>query len=94
MAQSVGEVSLDIVAGKNNIGSVVKSSMNECQDAVNKGSSGIGGALGKIGSVVLWVPYHAGVMHADPAQGVACRRHGCGCEQQKQNNSSGNIFHR
>ena len=51
MAQSVGEVSLDIVAGKNNIGSVVKSSMNECQDAVNKGSSGIGGALGKIGSV-------------------------------------------
>ena len=51
MAQSVGEVSLDIVAGKNNIGSVVKSSMNECQDVVNKGSSGIGGALGKIGSV-------------------------------------------
>ena len=52
MAQSVGEVSLDIVAGKNNIGSVVKSSMNECQDAVNKGSSGISGALGKIGGVV------------------------------------------
>ena len=51
MPQSVGEVSLDIVAGKNNIGSVVKSSMNECQDVVNKGSSGIGGALGKIGSV-------------------------------------------
>ena len=51
MAQSVGEVSLDIVAGKNNIGSVVKSSMNECQDVVNKGSSGIGGALGKIGNV-------------------------------------------
>ena len=52
MAQSVGEVSLDIVAGKNNIGSVVKSSMNECQDTVNKGSSGISGALGKIGGVV------------------------------------------
>ena len=51
MAQSVGEVSLDIVAGKNNIGSVVKSSMSECQDTVNKGSSGISGALGKIGSV-------------------------------------------
>ena len=51
MPQSVGEVSLDIVAGKNNIGSVVKSSMSECQDVVNKGSSGIGGALGKIGSV-------------------------------------------
>lgn len=51
MAQSVGEVSLDIVAGKNNIGSVVKSSMSECQDVVNKGSSGIGGALGKIGRV-------------------------------------------
>lgn len=52
MAQSVGEVSLDIVAGKNNISSVVKSSMNECQDTVNKGSSGISGALGKIGGVV------------------------------------------
>ena len=52
MPQSVGEVSLDIVAGKNNIGSVVKSSMSECQDTVNKGSSGISGALGKIGSVV------------------------------------------
>lgn len=51
MAQSVGEVSLDIVAGKNNIGSVVKSSMSECQNTVNKGSSGISGALGKIGSV-------------------------------------------
>ena len=51
MPQSVGEVSLDIVAGKNNISSVVKSSMSECQDVVNKGSSGIGGALGKIGSV-------------------------------------------
>ena len=52
MAQSVGEVSLDIVAGKNNIGSVVKSSMSECQNTVNKGSSGISGALGKIGGVV------------------------------------------
>lgn len=52
MPQSVGEVSLDIVAGKNNIGSVVKSSMSECQDTVNKGSSGISGALGKIGGVV------------------------------------------
>ena len=51
MPQSVGEVSLDIVAGKNNIGSVVKSSMSDCQDTVNKGSSGISGALGKIGSV-------------------------------------------
>ena len=51
MAQSVGEVYLDIVAGKNNTGSVVKSSMNECQDTVNRGSSGISGALGKIGSV-------------------------------------------
>ena len=52
MAQSVGEVSLDIVAGKNNISSVVKSSMDECQNTVNKGSSGISGALGKIGGVV------------------------------------------
>ena len=51
MPQSVGEVSLDIVAGKNNIGSVVKSSMSECQNTVNKGSSGISGALGKIGNV-------------------------------------------
>ena len=60
MPQSVGEVSLDIVAGKNNIGSVVKSSMSECQDTVNKGSSGIGGALGKIGSVAKGVAVGVG----------------------------------
>lgn len=61
MAQSVGEVSLDIVAGKNNIGSVVKSSMNECQDTINRGSSGISGALGKVGSFAGGVAKTIGV---------------------------------
>ena len=51
MPQSVGEVALDIVAGKNNVASVVRNSMNDCQDSVNRGSSGISSALGKIGGV-------------------------------------------
>lgn len=51
MAQSVGEVALDIVAGKNTVNSVVKGAMNDVQDTVNKGSTGISGALGKMGSV-------------------------------------------
>lgn len=52
MAQSVGEVALDIVAGNNTVNSVVRDAMNDVQDTVNKGSSGISGALGKMGSVV------------------------------------------
>lgn len=51
MPQSVGEVALDIVAGQNNVASVVRNSMNDCQDSVNRGSSGISSALGKIGGV-------------------------------------------
>ena len=51
MAQSVGAVALDIVAGKNTVNSVVKGAMNDVQDTVNKGSTGISGALGKMGSV-------------------------------------------
>ena len=52
MAQSVGEVTLDIVAGRNTVDSVVRDAMNDVQDTVNKGSSGISGALGKMGNVV------------------------------------------
>lgn len=51
MAQSVGEVALDIVAGKNTVSSVVKGAMDDAQNTVNKGSTGISGALGKMGSV-------------------------------------------
>lgn len=51
MAQSVGAVALDIVAGKNTLNSTLKSSMSEAQNTVSSGSSGIGNALGKIGSV-------------------------------------------
>lgn len=51
MAQSVGEVALDIVAGKNTVSSVVKGAMDDAQNTINKGSTGISGALGKIGSV-------------------------------------------
>ena len=51
MAQSVGAVALDIVAGKNTLNSTIKSSMSEAQSTVNSGSSGIANTLGKIGTV-------------------------------------------
>lgn len=51
MAQSVGAVALDIVAGKNTLNSTLKSAMGEAQNTANSGSSGISNALGKIGSV-------------------------------------------
>ena len=51
MAQSVGAVALDIVAGKNTLNSTIKGAMGEAQNAVNSGSSGISNALGKIGTV-------------------------------------------
>ena len=44
MAQSVGEVALDIVAGKNTVNSVVKGAMDDAQNTINKGSTGISGA--------------------------------------------------
>ena len=55
MAQSVGAVALDIVAGKNTLNSTLKSAMGEAQDTANSGSSGISNALGKIGSVATAV---------------------------------------
>lgn len=51
MAQSVGEVSLDIVAGKNTLDITIRNAMKDAQDTVNKGAGGIGGTLGKIGRV-------------------------------------------
>jgi phage-related protein len=51
MAQSVGEVALDIVAGKNTLNNTIRKSMGEAQGVANSGSSGISNALGKIGSV-------------------------------------------
>ena len=55
MAQSVGAVALDIVAGKNTLNSAIKSSMNEAQNTVSSGSSGISKVLGGIGSVATAV---------------------------------------
>lgn len=55
MAQSVGEVALDIVAGRNTVNSVVRNAMNDVQDTVNKGSSSISGTLGKVGGVAKGV---------------------------------------
>lgn len=55
MAQSVGEVALDIVAGKNTLGSTIKGAMDDAQSTINKGSSGISNALGKVGSVAKTV---------------------------------------
>lgn len=51
MSQSVGAVALDIVAGKNTLGSTIKNAMGEAQNIASSGASGIGNALGKIGSV-------------------------------------------
>ena len=55
MAQSVGAVALDIVAGKNTLNSTLKSSMSEAQNTVSSGSSGISKVLGGIGSVAKTV---------------------------------------
>ena len=55
MAQSVGEVALDIVAGKNTVSSVVKGAMDDAQNTINKGSTGISGALSKVGGVAKGV---------------------------------------
>ena len=51
MAQSVGEVALDIVVGRNTVDSVVRDAMDDAQNTINRGSSGISGALGKVGKV-------------------------------------------
>lgn len=51
MAQSVGAVALDIVAGKNTLNNVVSDAVSDAQSTANKGASGISNALGKIGGV-------------------------------------------
>lgn len=51
MPQSVGEVALDIVAGKNTLGSTIKGAMDDAQGTINKGSSGISKALGRAGRI-------------------------------------------
>lgn len=55
MAQSVGEVALDIVVGRNTVDSVVRDAMDDAQNTINRGSSGISGALGKVGGVAKGV---------------------------------------
>ena len=55
MAQSVGEVALDIVVGRNTVDSVVRDAMDDAQNTINRGSSGISGALGKLGGVAKGV---------------------------------------
>lgn len=51
MAQSVGEVALDIVAGKNTLDITIKNALKDTEESTKKTSSGISNALGKIGSV-------------------------------------------
>lgn len=53
MAESVGAVALDIVAGKNTVNDVIKKSIDDAQKTVSGGVSGIGGMLGNIGSFAL-----------------------------------------
>ena len=55
MAQSVGEVALDIVAGENTVGDAINDAMNDAQRVANRGSSRIGNALDKIGGIAKTV---------------------------------------
>ena len=55
MAQSVGEVALDIVAGKNTLDITIKNALDDAQRVANSGSSRIGNALGKIGGIAKTV---------------------------------------
>lgn len=55
MAQSVGAVALDIVAGKNTLKSALKSAMGEAESVANGSSGKISTALGKIGGVATKV---------------------------------------
>ena len=55
MAQSVGAVALDIVAGKNTLNNVVSDAVSDAQSTANRGASGISNALGKIGGVAKTV---------------------------------------
>ena len=51
MAQSVGEVALDIVIGRNNVTSAINNAMNDANNAAASGSSKLKTALGGIGSI-------------------------------------------
>lgn len=55
MAQSVGEVALDIVAGENTLDITIKNALDDAQRVANRGSSSIGNALGKIGGIAKTV---------------------------------------
>ena len=55
MAQSVGAVALDIVAGKNTLNSAIKGAMGEAESVANGSSGKISTALGKIGGVATKV---------------------------------------
>ena len=55
MAQSVGEVAIDLVVGENNIDRSIRGAMNSAQGAVDSGTNGISGALGRIGGVATKV---------------------------------------
>lgn len=55
MAQSVGAVALDIVAGRNTLNNVISDAVSDAQSTANRGASGISNALGKIGGVAKTV---------------------------------------
>ena len=73
MAQSVGEIALDIVMGKNTVGNSISEAMKECQKTVSDASVGISGKINAIGEASTKVgasimPMSTGVV----AMGTAC----------------------
>ena len=73
MAQSVGEIALDIVMGKNTVGNSISEAMKECQKTVSDASVGISGKINAIGEASTKVgasimPMSTGVI----AMGTAC----------------------
>lgn len=73
MAQSVGEIALDIVMGKNTVGNSISEAMKECQETVSDASVGISGKINAIGEASTKVgasimPMSTGVI----AMGTAC----------------------
>ena len=73
MAQSVGEIALDIVMGKNTVGNSISEAMEECQKTVSDASVGISGKINAIGEASTKVgasimPMSTGVI----AMGTAC----------------------
>ena len=71
MAQSVGEVAIDIVVGQNNVSSAVGKAMGEAEKTASSGSSKLKGALSGMGSVAKTIGKTAVVGLSAAAAGIS-----------------------